>query len=252
VGSDEAMLALGGLYLDGDYGDDNVTSGVALLKQAAELDNTDAMVWLAHLYSVGSSVDLDLDAATDYYRQACIAGDSRARLQYARFLLIHSEQREFDTDAVEWLKQDAKLDKPEAMLLLGNLYAKGLGVSPSYRRSLRWFKSAVSNAPDDANIVNEVAWALSVTNLEPLRNPAYALKIMERVMTTDEQARQNPAYLDTWAAAYAANGRFERAITIQIEAVSAAEALEQDDVIDILREHLDAFENGQTIIDPVP
>ena len=27
VGSDEAMFALAGLYLDGDYGDDNVESG---------------------------------------------------------------------------------------------------------------------------------------------------------------------------------------------------------------------------------
>lgn len=252
VGSDEAMFALGGLYLDGDYGADNVASGAALLKQAAGLENTDAMVWLAHLHSVGTHVDLDLDAAADYYRRACSLGDTRARLQYARFLLIHSEQREFDPDAVEWLKQDAKLDEPEAMLLLGNLYARGVGVSTSYRRSLRWFKDAVSNAPDDANIVNEVAWALTVTNLDRLRNPDYALRIMERIMTTDGQARQNPAYLDTWAAAYAANGKFERAITVQVEAVSAAEALEQVEVIEILREHLDAFENGQTIIDAVP
>jgi TPR repeat protein len=252
VGSDEAMFALGGLYLDGDYGADNVASGVALLKQAADLDNSDAMVWLAHLHSVGNHVDLDLDAAAGYYRRACSLGDTRARLQYARFLLVHKDQREFDPDAVEWLKQDAKLDEPEAMLLLGNLYARGLGVSTSYRRSLRWFKEAVSNAPDDANIVNEVAWALTVTNLERLRNPDYALKIMERIMTTDEQARQNPAYLDTWAAAYAANGKFERAVVVQAEAVNAAEELEQVEVIDILREHLDAFENGQTIIDAVP
>jgi TPR repeat protein len=252
VGSDEAMFALGGLYLDGDYGADNVGSGVALLKQAAELGNTDAMVWLAHLYGVGASVDLDLDEAAGYYRRACIEGDSRARLQYARFLLIHSEQREFDPDAVDWLKQDAKRDEPEAMLLLGNLYARGIGVSTSYRRSLRWFKDAVSNAPNDANIINEVAWALAVTDLDQLRNPGYALKIMERVMTSDEQARQNPAYLDTWAAAYAANGEFERAVDVQAEAVSAAEALEQVDVIEILREHLDAFENGQTVIDAVP
>jgi tetratricopeptide (TPR) repeat protein len=216
------------------------------------LGNTDAMVWLAHLYGVGASVDLDLDEAADYYRRACIEGDSRARLQYARFLLIHSEQREFDPDAVDWLKQDAKRDEPEAMLLLGNLYARGIGVSTSYRRSLRWFKDAVSNAPNDANIINEVAWALAVTDLDQLRNPGYALKIMERVMTSDEQARQNPAYLDTWAAAYAANGEFERAVDVQAEAVSAAEALEQVDVIEILREHLDAFENGQTVIDAVP
>lgn len=250
--SDEAMFALGALYLEGSYGEQNVDSGVALLKQAADLGNTDAMVWLAHLYGLGTHVDENLDTAAEYYRRAAEAGDIRARLQYARFLLLHVDQRPFDPDAVKWLTDTADEDHPEAMLLLGNLYAKGIGVSRSYRRSLGWFKEAVSNAPDDANIVNEVAWTLAVTNLEDLRDPRYALKIMERVMTSDADARKNPAYLDTWAAAYAANGHFDRAIDVQQEAVSEAEALEQTDVVDILREHLDAFHKGQTIIDPVP
>jgi TPR repeat protein len=255
VGSDEAMFALGGLYLDGSYGEANIESGVVLLRQAADLGNTDAMIWLAHLYGLGTHVDHDLDRAADYYREASAAGSTRARLQYTRFLLIHTEERPFDPDAVTWLKDSADADgpeAPEAMLLLGNLYAKGVGVSQSYRRSLSWFKNAVSNAPDDANIVNEVAWTLAVTNLERLRDPRYALEIMERVMTGDAEARKNPAYLDTWAAAYAANGRFERAIALQEEAVNAAEMLEQTDVIDVLKEHLDAFQKGQTIIDPVP
>ena len=119
-------------------------------------------------------------------------------------------------------------------------------------QALTWFKSAVSTSPDDVNIVNEVAWTLAVTHLDALRKPRYALEIMERAMTADEAAQKNPAYLDTWAAAYAANGNFTRAIALQQQAVDAARDEEESDVIKVLQAHLDAFQRGEAVIDPVP
>jgi len=138
------------------------------------------------------------------------------------------------------------------MLLPGNLYAKGVGVSQSYRHALTWFKSAVSTSPEDVNIVNEVAWTLAVSHLEPLRKPSYALEIMDLAMCADEAARQDPAYLDTWAAAYAANGNFTRAVALQQQAVDAAKEQEESEVVEVLQQHLDAFQRGETVIDPVP
>jgi len=251
VGSDEAMFSLAGLYLDGAYGDDNVESGLALLKQSADLGNANALMWLGHLYTEGSHVPKDNAIALDYFKRAALTGDTRARLQYVRFLLSQ-DNVPFDPQAHTWLVEEAKAGEPEAMLLLGNLYAKGVGVSQSYRQALNWFKSAVTTSPEDVNIVNEVAWTLAVTHLEPLRKPSYALEIMDRAMNADEEARKNPAYLDTWAAAYAANGNFPRAITLQQQAVDAAKDKEESDVVAVLQEHLDAFQRGQTVIDPVP
>ena len=138
------------------------------------------------------------------------------------------------------------------MLLLGNLYAKGVGVSQNYRQALTWFKSAVNKSPDDVNIVNEVAWTLAVTHLERLRKPSYALEIMDHAMKGDEAARKNPAYLDTWAAAYAANGNFTQAVALQQQAVQAARDQEDTAVVEVLEAHLDAFQRGETVIDPVP
>jgi len=252
VGSDEAMFALSGLYLDGAYGEDNVESGMALLKQAADLDNPNALMWLGHLYTEGTHVPKDPAVAQEYFKRAAATGDTRARLQYVRYLLTLDNTHEFDPQARAWLVEEAKAGEPEAMLLLGNLYAKGVGVSQSYRQALTWFKSAVSTSPDDVNIVNEVAWTLAVTHLEPLRKPSYALEIMEHAMTADEAAQKNPAYLDTWAAAYAANGNFTRAIALQQQAVDAARDQEESEVIEVLQAHLDAFQRGETVIDPVP
>lgn len=250
VGSDDAMFALAALYLDGAYGEENVPSGIPLLRQASDLGNADATLWLAHLHVEGLHVEEDLDAAERYFRAAAEAGSGRARLHYARFLLNHG--RPFPDEALDWLQKQADANDPEAMLLLGNLYAKGVGVSQSFRRALSWFKSAVGVSPEDANIVNEVAWTLAVTNLEKLRKPRYALEIMDYVMNADAEARENPAYLDTWAAAHAATGNFHEAVKVQERAVKAAEEQEQEDVIEVLREHLDAFNRGETIIDPVP
>ncbi len=252
VGSDEAMFALAGLYLDGAYGEENVGAGVALLQQASELDNANALMWLGQLSLEGSHVAQDPAAAQSYFKRAALTGDTRARLQYARYLLTASADQPFDAQAYGWLVEEAKAGEPEAMLMLGNLYAKGAGVSQSFRHALSWFKSAVSSSPEDANIVNEVAWTLAVTHLDALRKPSYALEIMDRVMNADADARQNPAYLDTWAAANAATGDFTRAVKLQQEAVDAAREQADSETIAVLEAHLEAFQRGETIIDPVP
>jgi len=197
-------------------------------------------------------VPKDPAMAKTYFKRAAATGDTRARLQYVRYLLTLDNAQEFDPQARTWLVEEAKAGEPEAMLLLGTLYAKGVGVLQNYRDALKWFKSAVTAAPDDVNIVNEVAWTLAVTHLESLRKPAYALEIMDRAMNADEAAQKNPAYLDTWAAAYAANGNFPRAIALQQLAVDAAREQEESDVVDVLQKHLDAFQRGETVIDPVP
>ena len=122
------------------------------------------------------------------------------------------------------------------------------------RRARGWLKRAAKAAPDDASVVNEVAWTLTVSQIRRLRDERYALKIMDRVMADENNAaRLNPAYLDTWAAAYAANGDFERAIAVQQMAIEQARSSdESNDDLPVLRQHLDAFRAGELISEDVP
>ncbi|MFB3103582.1 MAG: hypothetical protein ACE1ZA_01530, partial [Pseudomonadales bacterium] len=122
----------------------------------------------------------------------------------------------------------------------------------NFRKAFSWFKTAVKTSPENAGIVNEVAWTLTVSNLDGLKRTRYALKIMDTMMNSDEEAQQRPEDRDTWAAAYAANGDFGRAVTLQQQAVEAAETGNNDDVLDILREHLEAFQNGKSITEQAP
>ena len=249
LGSPDAMYALGVLYLNSHFGDDNIVAGVPLLKQAADTDHSDAAMFLAHMHYTGEAVDKDLDVAAQYYVQASNLDNAFARRAYARFLL--SEQRQ-DPQAAGWLKELADDDDAEAMVLLGNLHARGIGVRQNPRRTVGWFKDAVSASPEDANIVNEVAWTLTVSDIAELRRERYALSIMERLMENDADARSKPEYLDTWAAAHAANGNFDRAISLQELALEVAQADQYAAVREVLEEHLEIFKSGELITEKAP
>jgi len=252
LGSSDAMYALGVLYLNGHFGEDNVVAGIPLLKQAAGLKHSDAILYLAHLHYAGEAVERNLDTARAYYVQAAELGNPFARRSYARFLLDRAAEQPGDPQALAWLEELADDSDAESMLLLGNLTARGVGTAPSSRGAIRWYKRAVDTAPLDAGIVNEIAWTLTVSEQLDLRRADFARDIMDRLMNENGEARGRPEYLDTWAATYAANGDFDRAVALQEEAIAAAEAGDFADVIDILRQHLERFRAGETISEAVP
>jgi uncharacterized protein len=252
LGSADAMYSLGVLYLNGQYGEENKVAGLPLLKQAAELDHSDATTFLAHLHYAGDFVDKNLNAARALYSEAAAEGNAYARKSYARFLLDREADQQGDPLALEWLEELAEDGDAESMLLLGNLHARGVGTRQSVRRAVRYYEDAVEQEPADANIVNEVAWTLAVSDQRRLRRERYAREIMDHLMETNSEARQRPEYLDTWAATYAATGEFDRAVEVQQQAVDAAREANYEAVLEILLEHLEAFGSGETVSEAVP
>lgn len=250
AGFDRAMVQLGLLYLAGEYGDEKRPAGVGLLERAARLDNVEALRNLAALHIEGVFVDRDFDAAERYYLRAAEV-DDEAKIEYARFLLRPDLGRSFNDRAYGWVREAAKAEDPHGMLLLGQLFHTGSHVGQSTSRARSWFKKAVRVAPDDPYVVNLAAWTFTVTRTPRLRDARYAQKIMDRVMADEgADARKDPVYLDTWAAAYAANGDFERAIAIQQEAIEQARSdSRQRQTLPILLEHLAAFRAGERISD---
>lgn len=250
AGFDSAMVRLGIRYLLGDYGDEKVPAGESLLQRAADLDNVEAMLRLGGWYADGTVLHKDMTLSERYFLRAAEL-DDRAKVQYARFLTHPMVGRELTERAWQWLRDMAKNGDPEAMLLIGDLYARGEHVDLNFRRAKSWFRNLAKALPDDAYFVNEVAWRLTASHIAKLRDERYALKIMDRVMADEAaEARRNPAYLDTWAAAFAANGDFDRAITVQEKAIELARANgDPNGELDILNEHLDAFRARQVISD---
>lgn len=250
AGFDSAMLRLGVLYLGGEYGEENVAEGEPLIRRAADLDNVEALLRLGGWHAGGTVLNKDMALSEQYFHRAAEL-DDQSKVHYARFLTHPEVGRNLNDQAWRWLREVAKEGDPEAMLLIGDLYARGEHVSKSLRRAKSWFRNVVKATPDNAHFVNEVAWRLAASSVERLRDERYALKIMDRVMADEgNEARRNPAYLDTWAAAFAANGEFERAIAVQEKAIELArDNGDPNGELGILTEHLNAFRARQVISD---
>ena len=248
-GSAEAMVNLAKLYLSGHFGEENRSAGVALLRQAIARDNLDAEVLLARLEYNGQLVAKAEAQAIARLHRAADAGHREAQLFSVREKL--STEQALDDRAQGWLTAAAESGLADAMLLLGSLYADGVHFPQDDELAKRWL-SAAGLSSGEAETINTAAWILAVAERPTLRAPALALRLMDALMSRDEAAAANPAYLDTWAAAAAATGDFERAVLLQRRAVTAAEALENPPYLPVLRQHLEQFEAGEPVFEAVP
>ncbi|MFM7120873.1 MAG: tetratricopeptide repeat protein, partial [Gammaproteobacteria bacterium] len=140
----------------------------------------------------GEGVEQDFSAARTFFARAAELGNPLARRTYARFLLDREAKQASDPRAAEWLLELADGNDAEAMLLLGNLAARGQDGAPDRRTARRWYRKAVAAAPLEPTLVNEIAWTLAVSTDIELREPDYARDIMDTLMNGNADARKRP------------------------------------------------------------
>ena len=255
LGSVESMYTLGRLLFEGKFGPGKVIEGQELLEQSGKLGNAESFLFLAHHYRSGSIVQQDISRSTTFFSEAAKLRNPEAIVAFARFLISPAGEgfREEEKFGIVKLLEELVAEKdPEAMVVLGNLSAAGVQTDQSFRQAISWYKKAVkaaSNNIDEASdeIINEVAWILATTSKKSLKRARYALRIIDKRMQASSLAREKPEFLDTWAAALAANGQFEKAIEIQNRAISKATEQDRDDVLQILEKHLKSFKLNQPI-----
>ena len=255
LGSVESMYTLGRLLFEGKFGPGKVIEGQELLEQSGKLGNAESFLFLAHHYRSGSIVQQDISRSTTFFSEAAKLRNPEAIVAFARFLISPAGEgfREEEKFGIVKLLEELVAEKdPEAMVVLGNLSAAGVQTDQSFRQAISWYRKAVkaaSNNIDEASdeIINEVAWILATTSKKSLKRARYALRIIDKRMQNSSLAREKPEFLDTWAAALAANGQFEKAIEIQNRAISKATEQDRDDVLQILERNLKSFELNQPI-----
>ena len=255
LGSVESMYTLGRLLFEGKFGPGKVIEGQELLEQSGKLGNAESFLFLAHHYRSGSIVQQDISRGTTFFSEAAKLRNPEAIVAFARFLISPAGEgfREEEKFGIVKLLEELVVEKdPEAMVVLGNLSAAGVQTDQSFRQAISWYRKAVkaaSNNIDEASdeIINEVAWILATTSKKSLKRARYALRIIDKRMQDSSLAREKPEFLDTWAAALAANGQFEKAIEIQNRAISKATEQDRDDVLQILEKHLKSFKLNQPI-----
>jgi tetratricopeptide (TPR) repeat protein len=97
--------------------------------------------------------------------------------------------------------------------------------------------------PDWPSALNAHAWVLATTDDDKLRNSQEALRLAGRAaeLTTYQQ----PAVLQTLAAAYAANGQFDKAIATANQALDLAKRAGQGEVATKTQQALKLYQAGQ-------
>ena len=96
----------------------------------------------------------------------------------------------------------------------------GHGVPKNETESANWFRKAEKY--DGPLAANDLAWRLATCSDAELRDGAKAVEYAEQAVMGTK--RNNPAFLDTLACAYAENGRFEKAVATEEEAIKLLHA----------------------------
>ncbi len=107
------------------------------------------------------------------------------------------------------------------------------------------WKQALAKAPDHLQLLNDMAWLLSTSNDDALRNGPEALRLAGHAV--DLTQGNEPALLGTLAAANAEIGRFEKAIELEHHAADLATQQRNPELAKSLLERLAVFQSKTPI-----
>ncbi|WP_437194119.1 tetratricopeptide repeat protein [Planctomicrobium sp. SH527] len=117
------------------------------------------------------------------------------------------------------------------------------------------YEAALKIAPTSSSVRNDLAWLLATSTVESVKNPKRAVELAEAVCI--ESANRDADYLDTLAAAFASDGRFDAAvesaklaITLQTDAEEAAQMKQRLELYEKKQPYLEQAEVGVKALRP--
>ncbi len=112
----------------------------------------------------------------------------------------------------------------EALATLGNTL-EGQG---QYAEAVHFYESALKAQPDQAGVLNNLAWLRAACADPGFRDGPQAVRLATRACELTDW--QKPLFIGTLAAAQAESGEFQRAITTAQRAASLAKSLRLEDI----------------------
>lgn len=241
----EAHVNLGMALLE----QDKVTEAVKHFREALRLKPADPKA----LFNLGTAAHKlnQIDEAIGYYRES-LEYDPRDPDTHLNLAIALRQKRDLPA-AIQHFLEAAHLDptEPRARIGLGGVlrigrkfdeaiaqyteavriapqdatahYELGVTIAASGRleQALTHLEDAVRCDPNHAMALTRVAWILATHTEERLRDAERAVELVERAAALTRQS--HPLVLDTLAAAYAAVGKFDRAVNAAHAAIEAAE-----------------------------
>ena len=124
-------------------------------QKMADNGNVNAQYKLASMYESGEGVATSLDKALYWYDRAAKSGLKKA--EHRNTYLTVKElgfNKKVHSDWLDSVKTEANNNKPDAMLLLGQLYRQGLGVKKNLNKALDLLTHV--SVLGDADVDNEI------------------------------------------------------------------------------------------------
>ena len=154
-------------------------------------------------------------------------------------------QRKFNRAIPHFQKAtEIKPDSTLAYLRLAEIFSeRGEPVE-----ALKHLRIIISIDPDSAKALNLMAWIFATDHDAKNRNSSEAVRLAKKACELTSYERLE--LVDTLAAAYAAAGDFNQAVTIQERALRSARETQYEDLIKELQERLNLYKSGKPYIEP--
>jgi len=167
----------------------------------------------------------DQNAAEQHYR-AAIQADPKFAEPYSNLGALLFFRQQFSEAAIQY-SEAVRLNPTNS----GIRFNAGLTFLKLHRveEAMAQFTEAARLRPDWAEPLNLQAWALATSGEDKVRNGAEAVRLAEKAAGLT--SRQQPAILNTLAAAYAETGRFDDALATANQALELAKRASQTNLV---------------------
>jgi twitching motility protein PilT len=114
---------------------------------------------------------------------------------------------------------------------------------------LHKYQADLQNDPDRLDVINNLAWLLATSSNDGIRDGTEAIRLAERAYATNEGI-SDPRILDTLAAAYAADGSYEKAISIASMSMQLAVSLNEKELVDEITRQISCYKAQKPYLTP--
>ncbi|HVA94099.1 MAG TPA: tetratricopeptide repeat protein [Candidatus Dormibacteraeota bacterium] len=214
AGDVQAQVQLGLIYLTGDGVAKDDAEAMKWLRKAADQDDPAAERYLAEMYFKGRGAPVDDAEAAKWLHMAADQGDAQSQhnlaVLYVQGLGVPRNLKE----AANWMRKSADQNLTAGLLGMGVLYENGDGVPEDHIEAAKWYQKAIDQG--DVSAMNNLALLMATSRNATVRNPQAAIALANKLVASSN----NPAYLDTLAAAYFANGQNDMAVAAEQKALA--------------------------------
>ncbi|BCS96606.1 hypothetical protein DSLASN_22380 [Desulfoluna limicola] len=247
-GHAQASQVLGLMYLKGDGVAADPVAAKRCYQYAADRGLVEAQFALAALYLEGQGGPQDYELAVFWFKRADKQNFPPASIALGNMCATGSGVPKDMKLAFAWFLRAAELGNGDAMLRVAGMYRFGSGVAKDVGIAIRWLEEALKEKNRASFVAtNDLSWILATCADESYRDSKRALELAETLV---QSGGTNPNALDTLAAAYAANGLFEKAIRAQEDAIEKLVEKGDTELVSSFRDRLELYKKGTAWIEP--